>query len=89
MRLLPLNRVVKLAVAALLQQRHAYAFDRNMFVGGYKTPHTENCNKKYDEISQAIFFLKALVPVDPPGQEDPVTNQQSEISNQQSEMRFP
>jgi len=65
MRLLTLNRVVKLAVAALLQQRHAYAFDRNMFVGGYKTPHTENCNLKYEEITQAIFFLKALVPVDP------------------------
>jgi len=73
-----LKRAVLTAEMAMVLQRQVYAFDRNMFDRGIFTPHTENAKLKFEQLTEAIAFLRSLIdplpvqlvtPVDPTGQQ--------------------
>jgi len=52
------DKVTRAAVEALKKQRHKYAFDANMYKLGVVTHYTEQCAKKYAELTVAIEKLE-------------------------------
>ena len=53
-----MDQVTRAAVEALKKQRHKYAFDANMHKLGVVTDFTEQCAKKYAELTAAIEKLE-------------------------------
>jgi hypothetical protein len=63
---LTLRRAVAVAEMAMVLQRRTYAFDRNLYVRGVHSPHTERSYEKYEQLTEAISLLKSLVAPLPP-----------------------
>lgn len=52
---------LKLAVKALMGERHKFAFDHNLFMAGINTIYSERASQEYIKRSQAIEVIQGLI----------------------------